>query len=99
MSERAVPIGGAALDESLIPASVQALIRGPHRTLPAEPKLALMEASVVGKTFWAGAVATLSDHTDLTSAALGELVRREFCRPVYMTRSRERWSSPSGTLW
>ena len=82
LRERALPIAGGALDETLIPASVQALIAARIDALPSEPKRVLMEASVVGKTFWSGAVASLGEHDDL-EATLGELVRREFCRPVH----------------
>ena len=82
LRERALPIAGGALDETLIPASVQALIAARIDALPPEPKRVLMEASVVGKTFWSGAVASLGEHDDL-EATLGELVRREFCRPVH----------------
>ena len=40
-----------------------------------------MEASVVGRTFWSGAVASLGEHPDLEDT-LAELVRREFIRPT-----------------
>ncbi len=80
--ERALPIAGGALDETLIPSSVQALIAARIDALPPEPRQVLMEASVVGKTFWGGAISALGEHLDL-EATLGELVRREFCRPVH----------------
>ena len=82
LRERALPIAGGALDETLIPQSVQALIAARIDALPSEPKRVLMEASVVGKTFWSGAISALGEHQDL-EATLGELVRREFCRPVH----------------
>ena len=82
LRERSLPIAGGALDEAMIPSSVQALIAARIDALPPEPKRALMEASVIGKTFWSGAIASLAEHEDL-EATLGELVRREFCRPVH----------------
>ena len=82
LRERALPISGGALDETLIPQSVRALIAARIDALPPEHKHVLMEASVVGKSFWAGAVSSLSEHVDL-AATLGELVRRELCRPVH----------------
>lgn len=82
LAERALPVAGGALDESLIPSSVQALIAARIDALPSEPKRVLMGASVVGRTFWSGAVASLGDHPDLETT-LGELVRRELCRPVH----------------
>ena len=69
------------LDETLIPSSVQALIAARLDTLSPGPKQLLMAASVVGKTFWAGSIASLWDHPDL-EVTLDDLVRREFCRPV-----------------
>ena len=44
LRERALPMAGGALDESLIPASVQALIAARIDALPPEPKRVLMEA-------------------------------------------------------
>jgi tetratricopeptide (TPR) repeat protein len=82
LRERPLPPAGGALDEALIPSSVQALIAARIDALPSEPKQVLMEASVVGKTFWSGALDSLGEHSDL-EATLGELVRREFCRPVH----------------
>jgi class 3 adenylate cyclase/tetratricopeptide (TPR) repeat protein len=82
LREQAMPIAGGALDKTLIPQSVQALIAARIDALPPEPKRVLMEASVVGKTFWSGVIAALGEHPDL-GGTLGELVRREFCRPVH----------------
>ena len=84
LRELALPMSGGALDETLIPSSVQALIAARIDSLPQDHKRVLMEAAVVGKTFWRGAVASLGDHLDL-EATLGELVRREFCRPVQVS--------------
>jgi class 3 adenylate cyclase/tetratricopeptide (TPR) repeat protein len=76
-------IGDGALDGSAIPPSIQALLAARLDTLPAELKALLLDASVVGKTFWSGAVALLSgrDAGDVTSA-FTELARREFVRAV-----------------
>jgi class 3 adenylate cyclase/tetratricopeptide (TPR) repeat protein len=83
LREDLLPIAGGTIDESSIPASVQALIAARIDALPPGPNLALMHASVVGKTFWAGAVAALGGiHEDL-EAALAELVRREFLHRVF----------------
>jgi tetratricopeptide (TPR) repeat protein len=71
----------------MIPASLQALIAARIDALAPEPKRVLMQASVVGKTFWAGAVAALEEHPDLEST-LAELVRREFLRPVVPSTMR-----------
>jgi tetratricopeptide (TPR) repeat protein len=80
LHESALPIAGGAIDEALIPASVQALIAARIDALGPGHKRVLMEAAVVGKTFWAGAIASLGEHERLEDT-LAELVRREFCRP------------------
>jgi tetratricopeptide (TPR) repeat protein len=82
LHDRALPIAGGAIDGTLIPQGVQALIAARIDALAPEAKQVLMQASVVGKTFWAGAVASLGEHPDL-DGTLGELVRREFCRPQH----------------
>ena len=82
LTEQALPVAGGAVDGSTIPASIRALIAARIDGLPPGSKRVLMEASVVGKTFWAGAVAALGEHDDL-DATLADLVRREFCRPVH----------------
>ena len=79
LSDTALPIAGGAIDALLIPPTVQALIAARIDALPAEPKQVLMEASVVGKTFWSGAIAALGRHDDLPRS-FAELERREFVR-------------------
>ena len=91
-----MPIAGGALDETMIPASVQALIAARIDALPPEPKRVLMQASVVGKTFWAGAVAALEEHGSWrprwASSSGGSFAAR--CTPP---RWKETSSSGSGT--
>ena len=70
------------LEEALLPDGVQALIAARLDTLPPERKALLQDAAVVGKVFWAGAVAEISgtdpSEVDLT---LHELARKELIRP------------------
>jgi class 3 adenylate cyclase/tetratricopeptide (TPR) repeat protein len=69
-----------------IPDNVQALIAARLDTLPPERKSLLHNAAVVGKVFWSGAVASLSDLEEpLTRRSLQELVRKELIRPVRMS--------------
>ena len=82
LNENLLPIAGGRHRRDDDPPSVQALIAARIDALPSEPKRVLMEASVVGKTFWSGAIASLGEHEDI-DGTLGELVRREFCRPVH----------------
>lgn len=72
----------AAFEASRVPTSVQALIAARIDGLPPAAKQVLMEASVVGRNFWTGAIECLGDHADL-EVSLAELVRRELCRPVH----------------
>src|SRR5439155_8432847 len=65
------------------PDSVQALIAARLDTLGPEPKSMLADAAVVGKVFWAGAVAAMGER-DLQEVtdALRELSRKEMVRSV-----------------
>jgi class 3 adenylate cyclase len=68
--------------ETAVPESVQALIAARLDTLSAERKSLLQDAAVLGKVFWAGALAAMGDR-DLTEVerALHELARKELVRP------------------
>jgi class 3 adenylate cyclase/tetratricopeptide (TPR) repeat protein len=66
-----------------VPESVQALIAARLDTLPAERKSLLQDASVVGKVFWAGALAAMGDRDPAeVELALHELARKELVRPA-----------------
>jgi predicted ATPase len=66
-----------------LPDSVQALIAARLDTLSPDRKNLLQDAAVVGKVFWAGALAAIGDR-DLREVeqALHELVRKELVRPA-----------------
>ena len=66
-----------------LPDSIQALIAARLDTLPVERKSMLADAAVVGKVFWAGAVAEMGDR-DLSDVidAMRELSRKELVRPA-----------------
>ena len=66
-----------------LPEGVQALIAARLDTLPVDAKALLQDASVVGRVFWSGAVAFIGGRDSASvQAAIRELVRREFVRPV-----------------
>jgi class 3 adenylate cyclase/tetratricopeptide (TPR) repeat protein len=73
----------AAGAEIPVPETIQALIAARLDTLPPERKSLLHAAAVVGKVFWAGAVAFVSGVSDhAVEEALHELSRKELVRRV-----------------
>jgi class 3 adenylate cyclase/tetratricopeptide (TPR) repeat protein len=66
-----------------VPDSVQALIAARLDTLTPERKALLQDAAVIGKVFWAGAVAEMGGR-DMREVehALHELARKELVRPA-----------------
>jgi class 3 adenylate cyclase/tetratricopeptide (TPR) repeat protein len=65
------------------PDSVRALIAARLDTLTPDAKSLLADAAVVGKVFWAGAVAAMGDRDpDMVIDMLRELSRKELVRPA-----------------
>jgi class 3 adenylate cyclase len=65
-----------------VPESVQALIAARLDTLSPERKSLLQDAAVVGKVFWAGALAVMGERDPVeVEQALHELARKELVRP------------------
>ncbi len=70
-------------DKVALPDSVQAIIAARLDTLSVERKSLLQDAAVLGKVFWAGAVAEIGDRNrDELEVALHELARKELVRPA-----------------
>ena len=70
-----------ALTEVEMPDTVVALIAARIDTLKAERKALLYDAAVVGKVFWAGALAAMGDRDPASlRAVLHELARKELIR-------------------
>ena len=68
--------------EVALPDSLQALIAARLDTLPPDRKGLLQDASVIGKVFWAGAVAEMGGlEPHEVDQALHELARKELVRP------------------
>ena len=66
-----------------VPETVQAVLAARLDTLPRGHKALLCDASVVGETFWLGAVAALAGQDAGTvGAAMSALVGRDLVRPV-----------------
>jgi class 3 adenylate cyclase/tetratricopeptide (TPR) repeat protein len=74
---------GLAAGEMTLPETVQALIAARLDTLPPERKSLLQDAAVIGKVFWASAVAEMGglDQGEV-EVALHELARKELVRPA-----------------
>ncbi len=65
-----------------LPDSVQALIAARLDTLSADTKSLLADAAVIGKVFWAGALAEMGGHdVGEVTETLRELSRKELVRP------------------
>jgi class 3 adenylate cyclase len=74
---------GLAPDETTLPESVQALIAARLDTLSPERKSLLQDAAVLGKVFWAGALAAIGERDeDEIELALHELALKELVRPA-----------------
>lgn len=81
--ERGLSTADASLDESAIPPTIQALLAARIDALPRELKPALLDASVIGRVFWSGAVATLEEADRApVGATLDALARRKLTRAV-----------------
>ncbi len=73
---------GELPDAMEVPESVQALIAARLDTLSTERKSLLQDASVLGKVFWAGALAEMGEREPReVEQALHELSRKELVRP------------------
>ena len=83
-SPTAASLGAAG--ETELPESLQALIAARLDTLSPERKSLLQDAAVLGKVFWAGALAEIGgrDQGEL-ELALHELARKELVRPARMS--------------
>ena len=93
--------GAAGRGTSEVPDSVQALIAARLDTLPPERKSLLQDAAVVGKVFWAGALAEMGGRDPReVEQALHELSRKELVRPARTSsmqgESRVRLLAPAG---
>ena len=69
-----------------VPETIHALLAARIDALPPSAKVMLADASVVGKVFWAGAIASMADRplAEVRSALEG-LARRELVRPQART--------------
>jgi class 3 adenylate cyclase len=70
---------------SKLPTSIRAIVAARLDALPAPERALLLDASVVGRVFWRGALARLESGKNL-SASLGSLEARDFVRREAVSR-------------
>jgi predicted ATPase len=75
----------STLDAGELPTSVRAIVAARLDALPPEERSLLVDASVVGRVFWRGAVLRMSPRADLSSL-LGSLEARDFVRREAVSR-------------
>ena len=76
----------AAHGRGAFPNGLQPLIAARVDALPADQKTLLQDASVVGRVFWPGALASVGDNDETAAeAGLGDLVERGLVRPLETT--------------
>jgi class 3 adenylate cyclase len=68
-----------------LPTSVRAIIAARLDSLPADERSVLVDASVVGRVFWRGALAEIAERTELSSL-LGSLEARDLIRREAVSR-------------
>jgi class 3 adenylate cyclase len=68
-----------------LPTSVRAIVAARLDALPPTERAVLVDAAVVGRVFWRGALATISPDVDL-AGALGTLEERDFVRREAVSR-------------
>ncbi len=79
--EQGIATSGQAIELGTIPATVQALLAARIDALPREVKPALLDASVIGRVFWSGAIASLEGRDPASvEPALSDLERRSLTR-------------------
>jgi predicted ATPase len=68
-----------------LPTSIRALIASRLDALPAPERSLLLDAAVVGRVFWDGALVSMSDNGDV-GKLLGSLERRDLIRREHISR-------------
>jgi class 3 adenylate cyclase len=73
--------------EPELPTTIRGLVAARLDSLPSAERSLLLDAAVVGRVFWAGALQRISDSNDL-SPLLASLERRDFIRREAVSRIR-----------
>jgi class 3 adenylate cyclase len=75
----------STLDAERLPTTVRAIVAARLDALPSAERSVLVDAAVVGRVFWRGALARISPRPDL-SEVLGSLEQRDFVRREAVSR-------------
>jgi class 3 adenylate cyclase len=74
-----------ATDAAALPTSIRAIVAGRLDALPGPERAVLLDAAVIGRIFWRGALATMADREDLATI-LSSLEQRDFVRREPVSR-------------
>jgi class 3 adenylate cyclase len=94
IEELAVSVAERAASDGDLPSSVRSIVAARLDALPSAERDALLDASVVGKVFWSGAVARMADDKAARLQALDELERRDLIRrdPVSRLQGQQQFA-------
>jgi class 3 adenylate cyclase len=87
IEELAASVAERSTGATELPTSVRAIIAARLDALPTEERSVLLDASVVGRVFWRGALARIEEREDL-STVLGSLEERDLVRREVVSRIR-----------
>jgi class 3 adenylate cyclase len=85
IEELAASVAERSTDETELPTSIRAIVAARLDALPPEERSLLIDASVVGRIFWRGALARIAPR-DMLSAHLGSLEERDLVRREAVSR-------------
>jgi class 3 adenylate cyclase len=87
IEELAASVAERSTGETELPTSIRAIVAARLDALPPEERSLLIDASVVGRIFWRGALAHIAPR-DMFSAHLGSLEERDLVRREAVSRIR-----------
>ncbi len=87
----------ASAQSGSLPTTVRGIVAARLDALPAEERSLLLDAAVVGRTFWRGALERIDDAGDRLSERLGALEGRDLIGGTPPRSWRASSSTPSST--
>jgi class 3 adenylate cyclase len=85
--------------DSALPTSIRAIVAGRLDSLPPAERAVVLDAAVVGRIFWRGALATMAERDDLATI-LSSLEQRDFVRrePVSRIQGDQQYTFKHGLI-